>query len=150
MRLAPSVLALMLSACFPLAASDVIHNEMLTGPYRLHAIDTMESMAILWEIPRGGLVGDGLPGPTVFQAGFDERYLVAAVHPQYCGPFDTGCTRHGMNREVTEYWYVIRSPDESERLPYDGIKGPFTAQQFAAEKARLRLPGFNVRFEELE
>lgn len=133
-----------------MSGCDTLYDETLDGPYRLHAIDTRETMAILWEIPGGGLVGDGLPGPTVFAAGQDEKYLVAGVHPQFCKPFEEGCTRHGMNRQVTEYWYVVRQPDERERLPYAGIKGPFDARAFAAEKQRLGLPDFTIRFPDLE
>ncbi|MGZ8998467.1 MAG: hypothetical protein ACXW2T_06385 [Allosphingosinicella sp.] len=138
-----------LGAC-SLLANDLIHDEKLVGPYRLTAIDTMETLSILWEIPGGGLVGDGLPGPTVFAAGYDQYYLAAAVHPQYCPPFAENCSGHGMNRELAEYYYVVRSADERERIPYDGIKGPFTASQFEAAKIRLGLPDFSRRFPELE
>jgi hypothetical protein len=134
--------------CIPFAGS--VYDEQLDGPFRLIAIDSMEDMAIFWTIPEGGFVGDGLPGPTVLAAGHDARFLVAAVHPEYCKPFDEGCKRHGSNPHVTEYWYVIRQPDERERLPYAGIKGPFSQAAFAAEKRRLGLPEFSVHFRELE
>jgi hypothetical protein len=145
-RASVALMALAVSACL----FDTIHDEQLVGPYRLHAIDTMETMAILWEIPGGGLVGDGLPGPTVFAAGHNDRFLVAAVHPPVCPDIGPDCSDFAMRRAVTEYWYVIRSPDERERIPYDGIRGPFSARQFAAEKARLALPEFSIRFTELE
>ncbi len=105
---------------------------------------------MVWDIPGGGLVGDGLPGPTVFAAGYDARYLVAAVHPEYCKPGENGCTKFGMNPLVTQYWYVTRQSDERQKLPYKGINGPFGAEQFASEKHRLHLPEFSIRFRELE
>jgi hypothetical protein len=144
----PALAALLaLGGCF---RSDTVHDETLVGPYRLHAIDTMETMAILWEVPEGGLAGDGLPGPTVFAAGHNDRYLVAAVHPPVCRDLNPECSDFGMRRDVTEYWYVIRAPSERERIPYNGIKGPLRADQFAAEKARLGLPDFSTRFAELQ
>ncbi len=136
-----------LTGCF---AFDTVDDQTLVGPYRLQAIDDMESMAIVWDIPGGGTVGDGLPGPTVFAAGYDNRFLVAAVHPQLCPPIHASCPAYGINRDVTQYWFVARSPDERERLPYGGIKGPFTEDQYAWLKRRLNLPMFSVRFRELE
>ena len=131
-------------------ACDTVYDRDLDGPYRLQAIDTMESMAVLWEIPGGGLVGDGLPGPTVIAFGQDSKYLVAKVHPEFCKSIDRNCTAHGMNRSVTDFWYVVRAKDEHQRLPYAGIKGPFSEAAFAAEKRRLGLPEFTIRFAELE
>ena len=148
-RFAAAAAALLTSSCF-LPGSDVLYDETLVGPYRLVAIDDMRFMSIVWEIPGGGMVGDGLPGPTVFAAGFDHRYLVAAVHPPVCKPFEPNCHDAGMRRDVTEFWYVIRQPDEREHLPYKGIKGPFDEATFDAEKRRLGLPEFTIRFSELE
>ncbi|MBV9882483.1 MAG: hypothetical protein JO276_05695 [Sphingomonadaceae bacterium] len=148
MRARRTVLAalLVLAGC----VFDTLYDRTLVGPYRLLAIDEMESMSIVWDIPGGGEVGDGLPGPTVFAAGYDDRFVVAAVHPELCPPFAKGCTGHGMNRSVTQYWYVIRQPDEWQHHPARGIRGPFTQAQFDAEKGRLHLPEFGIRFPELE
>ncbi len=144
--LAAIAAALLTSGCI----WDGLYDETLVGPYRLVAVDDMASMSIMWEIPGGGRVGDGLPGPTVFAAGFDDRYLVAAVHPPVCKPLQADCHDFGMRRDVTEYWYVIRQPDEREHLPYKGIRGPFEKAHFQIVKRALNLPEFRVRFSELE
>ena len=147
-RPALPILLAALAGCWPFHG--FAYDEHLVGPYRLNAIDTMDQMAIVWEIPGGGLVGDGLPGPTVFAAGFDSRVLVAAVHPPVCPEPGEECVHPGIRRDVTEFWVVIRQPDEAEHLPYSGIRGSFTADRFEALKRRHGLPDFSVRFPELE
>jgi hypothetical protein len=126
------------------------YQRTLDGPYKLSAIDTMESMSIVWDAGDGTLVGDGLPGPTVFAAGYDAKYLVAAIHPQLCKPFQQNCAAQGPDRSKTEYWYVVRTTDERDHLPYAGIKGPFDAAAFAEAKKRLGLPDLSIRYPELE
>ena len=119
-----------------------VYDKELVGPYHLNAIDVDDDMAICWSTPSGDCVGDGLPGPTVFAAGYDDKYVVAAVHPRnFPDPSD---------RAVTRYYYVIRSPDENRTLPYAGIKGPFDEATFNAKKARLHLPQFSKVFDDLK
>jgi hypothetical protein len=138
-----AVLLFLLAGCSPFAGG-YVYDEELVGPYRLTAIDSLDQMAVYWDVPGGGAVGDGLPGPQVFKAGFDDRYLVAAVHPPRCNFSYNNCTDLGINSQVTQYWYVIRQADEAKHLPYQGIKGPFSEAQFTGEKSRLGLPDFNV------
>ena len=139
LRRATMVGLLLLAGCTPF--SGMVHDEALDGPYRLSAIDTDEDMSMCWSTPDGACIGDGLPGPTVFAAGYDKHYLVAAVHPQRSSA--------PPDRSVTHYYYVIRAPDEAQRLPYSGIKGPFDQATYTAEKARLHLPEFTRVFENL-
>ena len=141
--------ALLTSGC-AFAIFDMVHDEALDGPYRVRAIDTDDTMSIVWEASYGVTVGDGLPDPTVFAFGQDSRYLVAAVHPQFCAPAQANCSKFGSNRAITQYWYVVRTADEVTKLPYDGIKGLFDAARFDAEKRRLGLPEFTRRFPNLE
>ncbi|MCW0196734.1 hypothetical protein [Sphingopyxis sp.] len=129
----------LIAGCTPF--SGMVHDETLVGPYRLAAADVDEDMSICWSGPGGVCVGDGLPGPTVFAAGYNEKYLVAAVHPRKF-PDEP-------DRVITQYFYVVRSSDEARKLPYGGIKGPFDEAAYNAEKARLRLPEFTRTFENL-
>jgi hypothetical protein len=108
-----------------------VHDEVLVGPYRLVAVDIDRDMAICWSLPGGGCVGDGLPGPTVFAAGFNDDYLVAAAYPD-------------------RYYYVVRSPGDSRFPTEDEIVGPLTPAQFEQEKQRLNLPEFSRVFENLK
>jgi len=128
-----------MAGCTPF--SNFVHDEILIGPYRLVAVDGEEDMALCWSISDGSCLGDGLPGPTVFAAGYDSRYLVAAVHPSEFP--------QAPDRSITHYYYVIRSSDENQRLPYSGIKGPFNEAAYNAEKTRLRLPEFTRVFDNL-
>ncbi len=83
--------------CFRLAALLVLmpllsacdaYDRTLVGRYKLQAIDTYDDMSIVWRLDGDATVGDGLPGPMVFAAGYDERYVVAAVHHRGIkGPF---------------------------------------------------------------
>jgi hypothetical protein len=140
MRLAAVPLLLSLLACFPFGG--LVHREHVAGPYVLWATDTMEDMILCRSIEGSACVGDGLPGATIFAAGADERFIVLARHPsEWPDP---------PNRQVTEYYYIIRQPDETERGPYGHVRGPFDADQFGTESRRLRLPTFSRVFEELQ
>jgi hypothetical protein len=142
-KLAMFVLVLLsLVACSPF--SGFVHDETLERPYRLVAVDADEDMG-LCRSPEGvtDCFGDGLPGPTVFAAGADARYVVIARHPrEWPAPPD---------RSVSEFYYLIRTPDEAARgLPQQNVRGPFTEAQFGEHKRRLRLPEFSTVFDHLK
>ena len=129
---------LMLAGCLPFWS--FVHAERLDGPYRLVAVDTMEQMVICRSSPDGGgdCIGDGLPSETVFAAGANQRYLVAARHAPD-DPF-----------RRAEFYYVIRTPDEAERgVPRSNVVGPLTELEFDRARARLGLPEFSRTFDEL-
>lgn len=130
---------LFVAGCAPF--SGFVYDEPLDGPYRLNAVDVDEDMSICWSAPNGDCVGDGLPGPTVFAVGYNKSYVVAAVHPRQFGD--------SSNRTVTQYYYVVRSSNESQKLPYSGIKGPFDEDAYNVEKGRLHLPEFTRTFDNL-
>ena len=124
---------LLLSGCIFAA-----HDEVLVGRYKLVAIDIREDMAMCWSLDGGGCVGDGLPGPTLFAAGFNDKYIVAAVHP-------------GSRKDVTQFFYVVRDPqNEDKLLPQHTIKGPLSQSEFEVERSRLSLPGFTRTFSKLK
>jgi len=118
-----------------------VHDETLVGRYKLVAVDTDEQMSLCWSLDSGNCVGDGLPGPTVFAAGFDDKYVVAAVHP------------HESNRSITQYFYVIRDKrnedSDDSGLSHSRIRGPFSPKDYEIEKARLKLPEFTRIIESL-
>ncbi|MFN3387548.1 MAG: hypothetical protein ACK40O_01350 [Allosphingosinicella sp.] len=123
------------------------YDEPLDSPYRLVAADTMEQMMICSSVPEDDSVceGIGLPFGTVFAAGANERYLVAAIRrPQVeLGP-------PSSRRGPEEYYYIVRTPDEGQRgLPQKNIVGPHTAEEFERVRRELNLPGFSHQFAEL-
>ena len=129
---------LCLTAAFVCAACDHV-SYRLDGPYELSAVDTREDMSL--RICREGCAGDGLPGPTVYAAGFNARYVAFARHPR---------TDRGVNRAITEYYYIIRTPNEARGVTPKTLKGPFTQARFDEEKQRLGLPEFSVVLRDLE
>ena len=62
---------------------------------------------------------------TVFQVGFDERYVVAASHP---------------TPNSVAYFYIIRDLDGLLVDPSVSVRGPFDATAFAEERSRIGLP----------
>lgn len=76
--------------------------------------------------PDNGCAIDGLPGPDVFAAGGDARYIVVARH------------RAGHD----EYLYFHRVAEETRGWGHnpERIIGPLNRSQFEADSQRLGLP----------
>src|SRR5262249_39260380 len=97
--------------CFILAAAlvagcGVVRDVPLDGPYRLVAIDIDEDMVLCRSFGHSGSC-EGLADATIFQAGVNASYVVAARHPRHRWT-------EAPDRSVTEYYYVVRSPDEAD------------------------------------
>jgi len=122
---------------------DFVHDEVLVEPYRLVAVDTFDDMSLCRSIDKSGAcVGDGLPGPTVFQAGVNSRYIVLARHPcELGGPPD---------RSVTEFYVIALSAKDwqpgDQRNTKFPVMGPFNEIEYQREKTRLQLPEFTRVF----
>jgi hypothetical protein len=109
-------------------ACGFVHDQEIDGPYRLVAIDVEEQMDVCYAIQDACV---GRISETVFAVGHDASYIVAARHPT-------------NNRNITEYFYLIRSMDRPVADPSVSVRGPFDAKTFEAEKTRLRLPSFDT------
>jgi hypothetical protein len=132
-------LALLL--CLP--ACGFVQNEAIDGPYRLVAVDTDKDMTLCRSVGTGGTcVGDGLPEPTVFQAGANGNYIVFARHPWKSG--------RQPDRSVTEFYYISRKPNEWDVAVRVSVSGPFTEAEYREEKRRLQLPEFSKVFKNLK
>src|SRR5215469_3598616 len=83
----------------------------------------------------GDCLGDGLPEKTVFQAGWNSKYIVVAVHPHDW--------RRKANRSITFFYYVLRQPDECNVLRRVPVVGPLDEPEYQQEKRRLQLPEFS-------
>ena len=130
----------LLSACF----GGFIYDRPLDGPYRLVAVAGMEDMRVCRSLSGGDCLGDGLPAPTVVAAGIDARYLVIANRASpwpHNGP--------EAERVPLTFYYVGRAADEADTSVQLHPAGPFTRNEFEAEKIRLNLPDFQHRFPEL-
>jgi hypothetical protein len=125
------------------AGCGFVRDEVLDGPYRLVAVDISEDMSLCRSVGRDGdCVGDGLPGPTVFQAGWNSQYIVVARHP-----------RHGKkaaDRSVTEFYYVARQANDGDPRTAVSVRGPFNESDYLQEKTRLQLPEFSKVFADLK
>jgi hypothetical protein len=128
---------------FCVAACGFVRDEALDGPYRLVAIDIPEDMSLCRSIgTEGHCVGDGLPGPTVFQAGSNSQYIVFARHPRR--------REEAPNRSVTEFYYITRKANEWDVVMPVSVSGPFNEFEFQQEKQRLQLPEFSRVFVDLK
>jgi hypothetical protein len=125
------------------AGCGFVADEVLDGPYRLVAIDVREDMSLCRSIgTKGDCVGDGLPGPTVFQAGANSQYVVLARHPSG--------RNESLNRSVTEFYYVLRQANEWDAVKPVSVMGPFNELEYRQEKTRLQLPEFSIVFGDLK
>ncbi|MGY3037774.1 hypothetical protein ACVIIV_006944 [Bradyrhizobium sp. USDA 4354] len=129
-RWASAVISLCVAAC------GFVRDDVLDEPYRLVAVDSLEDMALCRSIGTNrDCVGDGLPGPTVFQAGSNAQYIVFARHPRRRG--------ESPNRSVTEFYYISRSRNEQDATVPVLLSGPFNEPEYQDEKRRLQLPEFS-------
>jgi hypothetical protein len=118
-----------------------VHDEVLDGPYRLVAVDTRGDMSLCISVG-DDCSGDGLPGPMVFAAGANRQFVDIARHP----PAADG----QIDRRVTEYYYIIRMPDEAKGVDPKNLIGPLDQARFDQEKRRLGLPAFSRVFDDLK
>ena len=125
------------------AGCGFVTDEVLDGPYRLVAVDVREDMALCRSIgTKGDCSGDGLPGPTVFQAGANSQYLALARHPSR--------RNEAPDRSVTEFYYISRQADERDALKSVSVMGPFNELEYQQEKRKLQLPEFSRVFADLK
>ena len=113
----------LLTLAVALSGCGYIYDEPVSGPYRLVAVDIPEQMRVCYTLEGGDCVGR-IP-ETVFEVGFDDRYIVASSR--------------SPSNDVT-YFYIIRAGDGPHVDPSVSVRGPFDATAFAGERSRLGLP----------
>jgi hypothetical protein len=125
------------------AGCGFVRDEALDGPYRLVAVDIPEDMSLCRSVDiKGDCLSDGLPGPTVFQAGSNSQYIVFSRHP-----------RRGNEaplRSVSEFYYISRQANERDIRTPVSLSGPFNELEYQQEKRRLQLPEFSTIFADLK
>jgi hypothetical protein len=109
---------------------DPARYSEIQGPYRLAAPEGPASTHVCYDQRTACL--ERIPG-VVFTWGADEAYVVAARHPK--NP-DTG----EIDRLRTEYFYIDRRIDDGGPFSPRAVHGPFSANAYAAEVLRLKLP----------
>ena len=123
------LLAALLTGC------GFVHDEVLTGPYRLVATDVPEQMSICRTIGVGDCIGR-IP-ETVFSVGWNESYIVAKQHPR-------------NNRTVTNYFILEMALDSELADPHKSVTGPLSATEFDVKRGKLALPPFTKTIETLQ
>jgi hypothetical protein len=118
-----------------LAACGFVHDEKLTGPYRLVATDIPEQMSVCYTLESGDCIGR-IPA-TIFSVGWNERYLVAMQHPS-------------NNKAVTNYFILEMARDSKLADPSVSVTGPLSAVAFEGKVVSLRLPPFTRTIEALK
>jgi hypothetical protein len=112
-----------------------VHNEKITGPYRLIAVDVSSQMSICYELGGGDAIGR--INETVFAYGQNERYIVAKQHPN-------------GNIGITNYFYLDMTKDNKYADPSESVSGPLTEKEFDKVAKELNLPDFNRTLKRLE
>ena len=123
------VSAMLVSSC------GFVHDEHITGSYRLIAVDTDEQMSISYDLGDGSAVGR--INETVFAIGHDKRFIVAKQHPN-------------GDKSITNYFYLDMTKDSKYAEPSDSVTGPLTKTEFEVEAKRLNLPKFTRTITALE
>lgn len=120
--------ALTLLSVLLISGCGFVHDEHITGPYRLIAVDIDEQMDISYDLGGGSAIGR--IEETVFAYGFDKRFIVAKQHPN-------------SDRSITNYFYLDMTKDSKYAEPSDSVTGPLTQKEFEEETMRLSLPKFS-------
>jgi hypothetical protein len=120
-----------------------LRDEVVDGPYRLVAVDSPEDMILCRSIgTEGACLGDTLPGPTVFQAGWNSNYIVVARHPRRWPA--------AADRSISEFYYIVRQAEDRDATRPVSVMGPFNELAYEQEKRRLQLPAFTKVFRYLK
>ena len=96
----------------------VFYKETLTGKFAFWAVDGLDENSVVEESPDRQSCRV-LVGPTVFAAGFDERFIIVARHPQ-------------ADRTTTEYFVISIADTE--------VYGPASPETFQALRDKLGVP----------
>jgi hypothetical protein len=104
------------------------------GPYVLIAVDVDEQLCVARESGGGGL---GLIGPVVTDAGFNKKYIVAAVR------------KAGDPGGPQSFYYLDMAKDSEHGSQYHAVSGPFSKEEFEKKKREMGLPEFARHFPKL-
>lgn len=128
-------LAFSLALSMILCGCGFVHDERLTGKYRLIAVDVLEQMSVNYSLDASSAAGR--INETIFAVGWDQRYIVAKQHPN-------------NNRTVTNYYYLEMAKDSPPADAGASVTGPLTEAEFNLRKTELKLPEFTRAFKELQ
>lgn len=84
-----------------------------------------------------------LPDATIFAAGADSRYVVAARHPRTHNP-----AGDVTDKSITQYFYFARI--KNERYDSEKVVGPLTKAEFEAASAEYHLPPLSIVLDDLK
>ncbi|TDU66492.1 hypothetical protein EI77_03587 [Prosthecobacter fusiformis] len=126
-------LALLACTSF-LTGCGFVHDEVVTGPYRLVAVDIDADMSLCYSLGNDAI---GRVNETVFAVGWNDTYVVAKQHPD-------------NDRKITHYYFIERSKDGPYVDPPECVTGPLTEMEFRQKQQELNLPAFSRTISSLE
>lgn len=106
--------------------SGFVHDERITGPYRLIAVDVREDMAVCYDLGGNAV---GRIEPTVISVGWNDRYIVAKQRPP-------------ANPHTTNYFVLDMTRDSKYADPLESVTGPLSESEFTIKAKELQLPEF--------
>jgi len=118
-------LFLLLAAAAVLAGCGPVQDRDVVGRNRLVATDAPAEQMLCYSLDDGNCI-ERIPA-TVFEVGYDDRYVVASVDEDNDGSH-------------LSYYYIIRALDGPLAEPSVSVKGPLYLEEFEREKSRLALP----------
>jgi hypothetical protein len=128
-KLIPVVAAFLVSGC------GAAHDEPITGPYSLGAVDVDEQMSISYDLGNGSTVGR--INKMVFAYGYNHNYIAAKQHPK-------------GDKRVTNYYYLDMTKDSMYASPSASVIGPLSKEEFEKASIQLILPDFTQTIRHLE
>lgn len=102
-----------------------------SGPYTVYWINSSADVRLGIEVG-GGLIKR--VGPRIFAIGEDDRWIVAARHPE-------------GDRRTEEFFYFAKAEDDPYKNADQVVKGPFTREKFDQLRQELSLPGWTKEFQ---
>ncbi|MDO1451904.1 hypothetical protein Q0590_36885 [Rhodocytophaga aerolata] len=110
---------------------DYSYEKKLIGRYYLDAIDSEESMQLSYKDEDSG-VGEGIIGETVFEVGWNDKFIVVKQHPHEFG--------EPLNNQITNYYIVKVVHSNHYQTIKNNIVGPLNREEFNDMRKKLEVP----------
>jgi hypothetical protein len=121
------------------------YDKKITGKFHLEATDDMDQMNLCFQQGTDDEGYEGIIGPVVFAAGYNDKYIIVKQHPTI-GPNKPWLNKkpYQPDTSITNY-YILPIQEKYEYSPITDLIGPLTLDQFNSKRKELNIPD-NVTF----